>query len=379
MFASGTYLVEVDKAVLLFTLTHLRTLFSHRGGNPTVNIDLRFVNSADLHVLDLTDENATTITPINVEQTFGGDLLLESAVEDAICETFPSPYNNDYRGADPFNPQDVPSRFAPDKPVFAKLPDGSHALYDSRLIAFENSLEFPNPDGGGRSTLRSTIRARRPGFVAKVLPTDGRQEFFVFNDWNIALCNNEQPNFINRDHCVLTYDENACVKEYETETNTFVDVQVVISFDNETLAELHNVTLSSYKEADPDAGIAKRDNSRYIYAVSNLRYDDSIANGTIAGTKVELPCYRENGNPMSRWIPRPDLDASTCTNDLQEDTVAVLKNALETSIDDNPYMRDVVLWDRMTGDACNSADLLAFGMLVMTSEGCWENKHIHHM
>ena len=87
----------------------------------------------DLHILDLSDTNATSVIPINVEQTYGGDWLLETAVQDEICATFPSPYDNDYRGGDPVNPNDIPTRFTPDKPVFAKLPDGSYGLFDSRL------------------------------------------------------------------------------------------------------------------------------------------------------------------------------------------------------------------------------------------------------
>ena len=367
------FIIDCQCSVAYFIF---RALFSLRFGNPTVDIDPIFLNMTDIHLLDLTDENSTTVTPINVEQTYGGDLLLESPVDDEICETLPNPYDNDYRGADKVNPEDVPSRFNPDKPVFAKLSDGSYALYDSRLVTTENTLENPTPDGGGKSVLRSTIRAQRDGFKAKVAP-NGRAEFFVYNDHNIALCNNEQPNFLNRDSCVLTYDENACVKEYEQASNTFIDVQVVITFDEETLAKMHNVTRASYREASP--GFAEKDNIRYIYAVKNMRFDDSIADGTLAGTKIDLPCYRKDGNPTSRWIPRSDLDSSTCTNSLQENTVAVLKHALETSNDENPYIRDIVLWNQMEENACNEADLAEFGMLIMTSEGCWENVHPDYM
>ena len=337
-----------------------------------------FVDMTNIHLLDLTDENATSITPINVEQTYGGDLLLETAVDDEICETFPTPYDNDYRGADPINPDDVPSRFDPDKPVFALLPDGSYALYDSRLVTVENSLESPTPDGGGASVLRSTIRAQRDGFKAKVAAS-GRHEFYVFNDHNIALCNNEQPNFLNRESCVITYDENACVKEYDQATNTFVDVQLVITFDEDTLAKLHNATKASYREASP--GFSAKDNTRYIYAVKNLYYDDSIADGTLNGTLIDLPCFRIGrvGNPTSRWIPRSDLNETTCTSSLQDETVAALKHILETSNDENPYIRDVVLWNAAEEDACHEDDTFSFGMLIMTSEGCWENVHPDYM
>ena len=120
---------------------------SIRHGNPSVSLDPNFLNQTDLHVLDLSSPDLT-VTPINIDQTFGGDWLLETAVEDEVCITFPSPYDNNYRGGDPDNPDAIPTRFDPDKPVFAKLPDGSYALYDSRLILHENTLESPLMDGG---------------------------------------------------------------------------------------------------------------------------------------------------------------------------------------------------------------------------------------
>lgn len=136
--------------------------FTVRGGNPTVDINTTFIGHSGLHILDLS--NNTDVVTINQEQTVGGDLLLQAPVQDEICSTFPSPYDNDYRGADEINPDDIPTRFQvsceelcpcifvyqvvscltliplicpleiqPDKPVFAKLADGSYALYDSRL------------------------------------------------------------------------------------------------------------------------------------------------------------------------------------------------------------------------------------------------------
>ena len=84
----------------------------------------------DLHILEM-PANASIIE-INTQYTLGGDLLLQSDVEDEVCSTLPSPYDNDYRGSDPYNPKEAPSRFKLDKPVFALLPDGSYALHDPR-------------------------------------------------------------------------------------------------------------------------------------------------------------------------------------------------------------------------------------------------------
>ena len=91
-----------------------------RHGNPTVDIDPNFVNATDLHVLDLSSD-ATAITPINVEQTLGGDLLLETSqmeLQASTCASFPTPYDNDHRGGDANNPKDeyAPSRFDPTSP-----------------------------------------------------------------------------------------------------------------------------------------------------------------------------------------------------------------------------------------------------------------------
>jgi hypothetical protein len=85
------------------------------------------------------------------------------------------------------------------------------------------------------------------------------------------------------------------------------------------------------------------------------------------------------GSPRSRWIPRDDLDASTCTNSLQASSTAALANALETSNDQNLLLRDIYLWNSVAEDGCDPADELDYGMLVMTSEGCWENVHPDHM
>ena len=149
-----------------------------------------------MHILDLSDPNVTSVEPINTDQTYGGDLLLKAAVQDQVCGTFPSPYDNDYRGANAENPDAVPNRFAPDAPVFALLPDGSYALYDPRIILHENSLENPLVDGGGSVVLRSALRAK-DGFKT-TLRENTVDNYYVANDQNIVLCMNEHPNFLNR-------------------------------------------------------------------------------------------------------------------------------------------------------------------------------------
>ena len=335
-----------------------------------------------MHLLNLTD-----VTVINDEQTYGGDWLSLSGVNDTeLCDSFPTPYDNDYRGGDMINPNDVASRFAPDKPVFAQLPDKSFVLHDTRTILHENSLESPLMDGGGTSVLRSTIRSQRDGIFAtqmEIGPAEAKllsEQFYICkcflfhlpvpssllnvalldNDQNVALCVNEQPNFLNFDHCKLSFEDNVCVKEYATSAKSATDVQMVIKFDDQTLMQLHDVTSVS------SDGI---DRTSYLYAVDKLMWDESVNVNT-----TTLPCtpYKQ---PVSRWLPRPDLDATNCINSLQAQTVAALVHALESSNDDNEFLRDIYLWNDLLEDGCHEDDFEKVGMLIMTSDGCFENVH----
>ena len=206
-------------------------------------------------------------------------------------------------------------------------------------------------DGGGASVLRSTLRAN--DLKTQEYPWGG---YFVVNDQNVALCANEQPNFLNRDSCVLSYEEDVCVKEYLDTSRTLLDVQLAVTFDDETLAGMYNATLES----------------RILYAVDGVRWDD-----TILLNETRPPCALEN--PVSRWRPRSDLDVATCTNVLAARSDDVLRRALETSNDENPYIRDIYLWNDHVEDGCDEADYDEYGMLVMTSEGCWENMHPDYM
>jgi len=198
-----------------------------------VDLDPRYVNHEQLHLLDLTDQEKTPITVINADQTYSADWLSLSDVNDTACDGFPTPYDNDYRGADQSNPNDVPSRFDPDKPVFAQLPDGSYAIHDTRMLLHENTLENPLMDGAGPTVLRSSLRSQRNGIVTSrstIGPGLFSDTFYVHNDRNIALCVNEQPNLFNFEHCKVSYEENVCVKEYKDARDTLTDVQVRVLF-----------------------------------------------------------------------------------------------------------------------------------------------------
>jgi hypothetical protein len=131
----------------------------------------------------------------------------------------------------------------------------------------------------------------------------------------------------------------------------------VITFDNTTLAGLYNASHSSYNAT---TGF---DQTEFIYTVDSLRWDNSILNSNA----TRLPC--SPGNTVSRWVPRPDLDQSTCMNNLTSHSNDAFVRALKSSNDKNQYLRDIYLWNDVTGDGCNEVDYSQYG--------CWENVHLN--
>jgi hypothetical protein len=190
---------------------------------------------------------------------------------------------------------------------------------------------------------------------------DWSEMYYVHNEHNIALCLNEQHNLLNQVKCVLSFEENVCVEEYRTSTNTLVDVVAAIKFDDTTLAGLYNASCSSYNAT---TGFNQ---TKYIYAVKNLRWDNSILNGNV----TRLSC--SPGNPESRWIPRHDLGPSNCTNSLTSRSNAAFVQALVSSNDENEFTRDLYLWNDLEEDGCDEVDYDQHGMLITWKEGCWEN------
>ena len=158
-----------------FRRSHALVLFSLYS-SAQVNLDPRFVQHTELNILDFTDNGTTPVLAIDAER-LGNDWLSLSEVDNPACEALPTPYDNDYRGADEVNPDDTASRFEPDKPIFARLPDRSFALYDMRMIMHENTLEDPLMDGGGASVLRSTMRSQRDGIITKKYPWN--EEYYI--------------------------------------------------------------------------------------------------------------------------------------------------------------------------------------------------------
>jgi len=306
------------------------------GGNPTVNLDASLADLENVYQLDLGGLNTTSeLVVINDEKTMGSDLLLTVDITDPKCETFPDPTDNDFRGPDDHVPYATDyfsefeaSKFTPDAPVFALLPDGTYAIHDYRLDFDENTIESPMMDGGGT---KATAAAH-----------DGEQ---------VTYCTNVRQNIFNEDNCKLSYEQNACA-----------------SFDAPLVAGL---TL------DETAIISMQDlTDRSVYAVTNLRFDSSILPGTATNPDaiVSLPC---NVRERSRWVKVAVSVCEQSTVTLNPVTYAAFEKSLVTSTSRNSGIIDIFF-----NGNCHSDDVNKYGMTILAKdEGgkCYQNVHPDHL
>lgn len=107
------------------------------GGNPTVNLDPRFVGMSTILHLDMSHLNPTTEF-IELNDLKGLTLYLltksDGILDDSNCDDFPDPLLNDEQN--------------PNKPVFTTLPNGKYAIHDYYTSYPESTFEKPLMDGG---------------------------------------------------------------------------------------------------------------------------------------------------------------------------------------------------------------------------------------
>ena len=159
-----------------------------KGGNPEVIIDPTYLSTLSTwsnienRMLDFSTFDSTKLIEIDVDRTKGSRLLLIQSVTDNKCSTLPNPIDNSYLSI-------PPSRETPDPPVYAKLPGGKYAIHDYRYQAFENTVENPKLDGGGKLV----VEASNGG------------------DSQIMLCANSRRNIFNEDSCKISHEPNTCM------------------------------------------------------------------------------------------------------------------------------------------------------------------------
>jgi hypothetical protein len=170
------------------------------GGNPTVHLDSKFVDSSNLHELDLASNSLTAL------DTTSSNLLLNTQVVSPTCNEIADPedathksfYNDCRKGTSGDCDHYLMNAWRnPTKPVFGQLLDDSYVLYDTRLELDENTIENPLLDGGGGKVLRSTFVAQTQVFDDSPRPA--------------YSCSNVPQNIFNEEHCKLSFDEKVCV------------------------------------------------------------------------------------------------------------------------------------------------------------------------
>jgi len=306
------------------------------GGNPTVNLDERFIDMNSVHQLDMRSLDTTTdLVVINDRITKGSDLLLTREINDANCVTFPDPTDNDFRGPDDRVPfatdffiNYTSSKFNPDAPVFGQLPDGGYALLDYRLDFDENTMKNPLMDGGANKV----IAAAHGG------------------DEQVYYCANVPQNIFNEDSCKLSNEENVCSSFDEK-----IALGIYLNYTN--LVSLADIT------------------DRSVYAVSNLRFDETNLPDTATNPDavVDLPC---DNRKRSRWVRVDKMECFSPSVPINATTAAEFARSLAVSWDENPHLRDIAF-----GSKCHPNDVKKYGMAVyvMQEDTCFRNVHPDHL
>ena len=193
--------------------------------------------------------------------------------------------------------------------VFARREDGSWLVHDPRLILEANTQARPLADGGG---LNEAL-------------TDGT-----------VKCANVARSFANADTCALSDAPSACGSTY---------VSGRIELDDASIKQLHALT------------------GRFVYTILGLPVVDLL------GESIASPC---TDGAESRWEIQANTECSPAATDLGANTIAILSHLLSTSLDNNPYLRDIVF---PRGANCDAADQLHSDMEIQIGSTCFAHRH----
>ena len=239
-------------------------------------------------------------------------------------------YNHpNFRQPLPMNDRDAPPGTVPT--VFGKSVDADteevHVFaYDPHLALRENTLENPLQNGGGDFVMDTD------GVVA------GEQ----------VLCQNAEMNFLNEEHCQLSYSESAC------RPNSLP--RKVIVLDEANLASISSMT------------------GRKLFAVTGFSLND-------VDSSTEMPFFRppcRHGRRTSRW---KEIDDPKCTNTAELGAVTIktfrdLIDAVLSGGSDQYYNPDIIDVTRNVLD-CDIQDEHKYRLgNVRASDGtCWTHVH----
>lgn len=246
------------------------------------------------------------------------------------CDGFPN-----FRKSEILNPDHGPGRVWKVKPtVFGKTADGHTFAYDPHLALPENTVENPNPDGGGQL----------------VLDSDGLTGFSNYNgmyDGTQVMCQNSVKTYLNEDHCKLSYLPSAC--EPDTKPNR------VIILNDENLAGIRALT------------------GKKVYAIEGLPLltDYSVTTG------YNAPCgTTKYKGQTSRWIRDEDDQVCANTANLGSVSYKIFRDIIDAR--DRNLSPNIVDATR-TYRTCDSTDenKLDMGKIKATDGSCWRHSHHH--
>ena len=267
-------------------------------GNPPIVFDS--ITPPELPVLELTN-HAAIVQETYYPGTLPHDLLLESPVDQAECDLFPQ-----YE----------------DGPLVTVLGDfeGNYYMHDPRFRVFENTLDRPKMNAGSDLVAATKNNGRR---------------------FSKVQCFNAPMTFLNEDHCMLSYDEDACTSKDPA------DALIELTYRN-----MQNIYDATNLIGDP----------KYVYAVDKL---------TQNGVPYQPPCAP--GAP-SRWVLESDCASEVAIDAL---TSSAFQELIGSSTDTNPLLRDVTF--PTIGISCHSNDVSKFDFTVVVNGQCWKNVHLEHL
>lgn len=191
-------------------------------------------------------------------------------------------------------------------------------------------MENPAPAGGGR-TVRQTANIVEPELA--------------------AICSNVQRTFLNENHCVLSYDTQACEPltwEYADETSR-----------PDFWLQLTPTNIRAIFEATA----SRPEGPMYMYAVEGLR--DRVKDDK----DLDPPCARVS----SRWMRVPcSGDADTLDPTMHE----IFSMLLFYNEDDNPYVEDIWNWYQLE---CPAPLYSLTGFEVNSNGTCYKHIHPDHL
>ena len=278
----------------------------------------------------------------------------------ARCDHLPDPDKADSRSMGwEFSPYfvgvehpnwDPPARSNLDPTVFAKVPtnDGfEYRIHDRRFLPLENTLDNPLIDGGGTQTINSIYRdinavrhetddlvEERVKLILADHDENPRTPSRISGSEQAIFCSNGEPNIFNEESCVLSTEENACVREGADKEDT-----VVVTTLTETMLAALNVHLTQ----DCNGGGA---DCETLLAEGRPVMVRELSAADASDTKYPPPCEMD---AVSRWVATADANQSACTQSDNSDTVAAFQHLLKYSVSNNDEVRDL----RMVRSLCS--------------------------